>query len=106
MNVTMVMVQVYFSGNSIGYFKGFNSVYSLPWQMWVLMTAFKVILNTCIRIEKVTYVICVCLCICVGEYVCRLVLLYDPAFWTKLIIILILILIVFVNDVVLTNWFD
>ena len=30
-----------------------------------------------------------CLCICVGEYVCRLVLLYDPVFWTKLIIILI-----------------
>jgi len=27
-----------------------------------------------------------CLCICVGEYVCRLVLLYDPVFWTKLII--------------------
>jgi len=33
-----------------------------------------------------------CLCICVGEYVCRLVLFYDPVFWTKLIIILIILM--------------
>jgi len=39
-NVAMVMVQVYFGRNSIEHFKGFNFMYSFPYQMWVLMSAF------------------------------------------------------------------
>ena len=39
-NVAMVMVQVYFGRNCIEHFKGFNSMYSFLYQMWVLMSAF------------------------------------------------------------------
>ena len=39
-NVAMVTVQVYFGRNCIEHFKGFNFMYSFPYQMWVLMSAF------------------------------------------------------------------
>jgi len=61
-NVAMVMIQVYFGWNCIEHFKGFNSMHSFPYQMWVLMSAFfsfKIFcVNTCtvfcIGTEKVT----------------------------------------------------
>ena len=48
-NVAMVTVQVYFGRNCIEHFKGFNFMYSFPYQMWVPMSVFffSVLKNLC-----------------------------------------------------------